>query len=69
LDGLALWHDENRKGRSDAGEVVPVNVHGIVAIAVRGTQARPGLITAPVGVRFDNGRTRPLYDWTPAAAG
>ena len=22
-------------------------------------------MTAPNGVRFDDGRTRPLYDWTP----
>jgi hypothetical protein len=26
---------------------------------------REGLIAAPNGVRFDDGRTRPLYDWTP----
>lgn len=68
LDGLALWHDENRNGRSDPGEVVPVNVHGITAISVRGTRTRPGVITSPSGVRFEDGRTRPLYDWTPGLA-
>lgn len=65
LGGLALWRDENRNGVSDAGEVIPANVHGIAALAVRGNATRPGLITAPNGVRFDDGRTRPLYDWTP----
>lgn len=65
LGGLALWRDENRNGVSDPGEVIPANVHGIAAFAVRGTPTRPGLITAPNGVRFDDGRTRPLYDWTP----
>ncbi|WP_395646877.1 tetratricopeptide repeat protein [Terricaulis sp.] len=65
LGGLSLWRDSNRNGVSDPGEVIPANVHGIVAIAVRGAPTRPGLITAPAGVRFDDGRTRPLYDWTP----
>ncbi len=65
LGGLALWRDENRNGVSEPGEVLPANVHGIAGIAVRGQTTRPGLITAPAGVRFEDGRTRPLYDWTP----
>lgn len=65
LGGLALWRDENGNGVSDPGEVLPANVHGIAGLAVRGNTTRPGLITAPAGVRFDNGHTRPLYDWTP----
>jgi hypothetical protein len=65
LGGLSLWRDENRNGVSDAGEVIPVNIHGIAGLAVRGNAVRPGLITAPNGVRFDNGQTRALYDWTP----
>ncbi len=65
LGGLALWRDENRNGVSDPGEVIPANVHGIAALSVSGNATRPGLITAPDGVRFEDGRTRPLYDWTP----
>jgi hypothetical protein len=65
LGGLSLWRDENRNGVSDAGEVIPVNIHGIAGLAVRGSATRPGLITAPNGVRFDNGQTRALHDWTP----
>lgn len=65
LDGLSLWRDENGNGVSEPGEVIPVNVHGIEALSVRGQATRPGLITAPNGVRFDDGSTRPLYDWTP----
>ena len=65
LGGLSLWHDENRNGVSEPGEVLPANVHGIAALAVRGDATRPGLITAPTGVRFEDGRTRPLYDWSP----
>lgn len=65
LGGLSLWRDENRNGVSDPGEVVPANVHGIVALSVNGQRTRRDLITSPDGVRFDNGETRPLYDWTP----
>jgi hypothetical protein len=65
LGGLSLWHDENRNGVSDPGEVIPANVHGIAGLSVRGTPTRPGLMTAPAGVRLEDGRTRPLYDWTP----
>jgi hypothetical protein len=69
LRGLALWRDENGNGVSDPGEVLPANVHGIAALSLRGAAARPGLVTAPEGVRFEDGRTRPLYDWTPGTGG
>jgi hypothetical protein len=65
LGGLSLWRDENGNGVSDRGEVLPANVHGIAALSVQGHPTRPGLITAPNGVRFEDGRSRPLYDWTP----
>lgn len=65
LGGLALWRDQNGNGVSDPGEVLPANVHGIVSLSVSGQPTRPGLITAVDGVQFDDGRTRPLYDWTP----
>jgi len=69
LGGLSLWRDENANGVSDPGEVLPANVHGIAALSVRGRATRPGLITVPDGVRFEDGRTRPLYDWTPGLSG
>jgi len=65
LGGLSLWQDANANGVSDPGEVTPANVHGIVALSVRGRREARDLLTAPDGVRFDNGATRPLYDWTP----
>jgi hypothetical protein len=65
LGGLALWRDVNVNGASDAGEVAPVSDFGVIALAVRGAMERPGLITAPGGVRFADGTQRPLYDWTP----
>jgi hypothetical protein len=69
LGGLSLWRDENRNGVSDPGEVLPANLHGIAALSVRGRPTRPGLITSPNGVRFEDGRSRPLYDWTPGLGG
>ncbi|MFT3728072.1 MAG: hypothetical protein QM759_09635 [Terricaulis sp.] len=69
LGGLSLWHDENGDGVSEPGEVVPVNVHGIVAISVRGGQVRNGVGVARAGVRFDDGSTRPLYEWMPRQGG
>jgi hypothetical protein len=69
LGGLSLWRDENSNGVSEPGEVLPANVHGVAALSVNGRPARPGLITAPNGVRFEDGRTRPLYDWTPGLSG
>jgi hypothetical protein len=68
LAGLSLWRDENGNGVSDPGEVLPANVHGIAALSVRSGATRPRPMT-PHGVRFDDGRTRPLYDWTPGLAG
>ncbi len=65
LGGLALWRDLNGNGVSDPGEVTAIQANGIAALGMRGRQTRPGLLTAPAGVRFDDGTVRPLYDWTP----
>lgn len=65
LGGLSFWRDANMNGVSDPGEVIPAIVHGVVGLSVRGDATRPGLITAPAGLRFEDGSTRPLYDWTP----
>ncbi|MGH6952260.1 MAG: hypothetical protein ACREH4_15465, partial [Vitreimonas sp.] len=69
LGGLALWRDTNGDGVSQSSEVLPLADYGVAALAVRGAPTRPGLITAPAGVRFEDGRTRPLYDWTPGLDG
>lgn len=65
LGGLALWRDVNANGVSEPGEVRPVAAYNIAALATRGDQTNPRLITAPGGVRFNDGTTRALYDWTP----
>ncbi|MEQ1617685.1 MAG: hypothetical protein ABL883_05000 [Terricaulis sp.] len=66
LGGLALWRDLNGNGVSDSGEVTPAQANDIAALSVRGRQTRPGLLTAPAGVRLGDGTIRPLYDWTPS---
>ena len=64
LRHLAIWHDLNRNGRSDPGEVQPLARHGIEALSCRFTKG-DGIYTAAwsdAGVRFAGGRTRPTYD-------
>lgn len=68
LGGLALWRDANMNGISDPGEVLPIEAHGVVSLAVHGASKRRDLIVAADGVRFEDGSTRPLYDWTPGLA-
>ena len=61
---LAVWHDANRNGRSERGEVKPVARHGIESLSCK-YSAGDGIFTAAWsqdGVRFAGGRTRPTYD-------
>lgn len=64
LRHLAIWHDRNRDGVSDAGEVRPLAAHGIVALSchfMAGDGTRVAAIS-PHGARLADGRTRPTYD-------
>ena len=64
LRHLAIWHDRNRDGLSNAGEVQPLAAHGIVALScqyVAGDGVRMAALS-PNGARLTNGRTRPTYD-------
>ncbi len=64
LRHLAIWHDRNRDGVSDAGEVRPLAAHGIVALScnyVGGDGTRFAAVS-PRGARLSDGRTRPTYD-------
>jgi hypothetical protein len=69
LRGIAVWQDHNGNGVSDPGEVRPVTMHGIAAIAV--TAASQGKVsdgTVPQnlrGLRMLDGSFRPTYDWAP----
>ena len=64
LTHLAIWHDRNRDGVSDAGEVRPLAAHGLVALScnyVDGDGERFAAFS-PRGARFANGTVRPTYD-------
>lgn len=65
LEGVALWRDENGDGKSSPEEVRPVSEYGIAGLAARARETHIGLMQAPGGVRFEDGSTRPLYDWWP----
>ena len=61
---LAIWHDRNRDGVSDVGEVRPLESRGIVALSCRYLEGDGKRFAAfsPRGVRFIDGSTRPTYD-------
>jgi tetratricopeptide (TPR) repeat protein len=64
LRRLAIWHDRNRDGVSDAGEVRPLAAHGIVALSctyVDGDGAHFAALS-PAGVRLSDGSRRATYD-------
>lgn len=67
LDGLAVWFDRNADGASDPGEVVPVESLGIEAIATRpnGLDGKSPMCTQ--GLKLQDGRTLPTYDWIAPA--
>jgi hypothetical protein len=64
LRHLSLWHDRDRDGVSDPGEVKAVAQHGIVAISCRFVPADGvfAVAASASGVRFADGRSRPTYD-------
>jgi tetratricopeptide (TPR) repeat protein len=65
LEGLALWHDVNGNGRSDAGEVRPLAEWGIVSVSCRYVADEENgvyIASSAAGVAFADGTTRPTYD-------
>jgi len=64
LQHLAIWHDRNRNGLSDHGEVRPLAFHGIVALSCRYVEGDGVRFAAAShhGLRLLDGRTRPTYD-------
>lgn len=65
LTGLALWHDRDRNGISDPGEVEPLGRHRIVALSCRAERTPTHAHVAAFaidGVTFADGTRRPTYD-------
>ncbi|HEY4363912.1 MAG TPA: hypothetical protein VGN17_23285 [Bryobacteraceae bacterium] len=62
--GLAVWFDRNQNGRSDPGEVIPIEQTEIEAIAVRfDGREEDGSWRAARGVEMRDGSFRPSWDW------
>ena len=70
MKGLALWFDRNQNGRSDPGEVVPIEQTEIESIAVRfeGREA-DGSWRAVRGVEMKDGSVVPSWDWLARSVG
>jgi len=65
LRGLAVWRDANVNGVSESGEVRPLAEWGITGLACTGEAVSDTLMKNNAGVRFQDGRLRPSYDWMP----
>jgi hypothetical protein len=63
LNGLSLWRDANGNGVSDKGEVKPVDRWKIVSLGYRHKRKGKDAWLSEAGVTFENGETRPTYDW------
>ena len=69
LQHLALWRDANSNGICDPGEVRPLADYGITALECAGQTDSAGMVFHPTGVRFQDGTTRPTYDWLAPLTG
>jgi hypothetical protein len=63
LHGVALWHDRNSNGISEAGEVTPVEAKGIKTIHYHSAEHSSGIPFCERGVVFRDGTVRATYDW------
>jgi hypothetical protein len=63
LKGLTLWQDANGNGLSEPGELKPLAAWGITALSCRYETHATGIPFSPRGVVFQDGSTRPSYDW------
>lgn len=67
MTGIVVWHDRNRNGVSDIGEVAPVGRWGIKGIRTKSSGTAAGMLAAAKGIRFQSGATVPTYDWLPVS--
>ena len=65
LRHLALWHDRDSDGVSDAGEVRPLAAWNIVSLSTTFAieEDHPAYVAwSPAGVRYQDGSVRPTFD-------
>ena len=63
LDGISIWFDRDRNGRSSDDEVAPVTHFGICSLAVNATAFDGPHPINRAGVTFRDGRILPSWDW------
>ena len=63
LAGLALWFDRNQNGRTDPGEVLPIEKTSITAIRVVSDGRDGGSLKSSRGLKLRDGSTLPTWDW------
>ncbi len=69
LKGLAAWQDRNSNGICEPGEVRPLTELGVTGLATTFRTSPDGLLFNPQGARFQDGSSRPTYDWIVRCAG
>lgn len=65
LEGLAVWFDRNGNGRSEKGEVLPVQALNIMRMAAHAADLSEGVPAHRQGIVLKDGTTLPTFDWTP----
>lgn len=63
LTGISVWFDRNSNGRSDPGEVMPIEACGVKALGTRATGSTQGSPMHSGGVVTTGADRLPSYDW------
>ncbi len=64
LPGLALWFDRNTNGRSDLGEVIPIEDTEVAALSTSATDQAGDTPWNETGLILKDGTLLPTWDWT-----
>jgi hypothetical protein len=67
LRGLAIWRDGNADGVSNSGEVTPIERTAISGLLVKPLVRGAERLHHPFGLRLNDGRRLPTYDWVAPA--
>ena len=67
LKGIAVWFDRNANGVTDADELVSLESLGIAAVATRATGHDGASPMCSAGLKLEDGRIVPTYDWIAPA--
>ncbi len=65
LTGLAVWQDHNQNGKSEPGEVTPIENTMIQKLATKPDVNQGKSIYTKKGIQLKNGEWLPSYDWFP----